>query len=106
MGTKPFMMTPYTFKPNSAQLVQQPGGQWVAEFEACVYTGQTFSEISNSINPENIRVIEFDVLGDENVPTSYRAGSSAPYMRGAEKEVELVLKKDGNRKDAVRVHYP
>lgn len=98
-------MTPYTFKANSAKLVQQPNGQWVAQFEASIYADQTFSEISNTVTPENIRVIEFNVLGDEDVPLDYHAGSSAPYSRGTETEVELVLFRDGKRKGSSAAYY-
>lgn len=99
-------MQPYEFEPDSAKLVEQPDGRWVAEFEASIYAGQTFNETSNSVNPQNIRVIEFDVIGNENPPLGYQAGASAPYARELETEVKLVLNRNGKRQGTVHTGYP
>lgn len=99
------MMQPYQFQPGSAALVQTPGGQWIAEFMASIYEDQTINEVSNTVNSNNVRVIEFEVVGDEKNPLSYQSGSSAPYARGPEKEVELVLMRDGEKKDGIRTYY-
>lgn len=99
-------MTPYEFKPNSGQLVQQPDGQWVAGFEAAIYSHQSFSQFSNSLTPQNVRLIEFNVLGDEDGSINYHAGNSTPYARGSETDVQLVLYKDGKRKGSITMGYP
>jgi len=98
-------MQPYEFKPGSAQLIQQPSGEWVAHFEAAIYDHQSFSEISNSVDPQNIRVIQFDVAGNEDQPLSYQPGNSAPYTRGTETEVQIVLFRDGRKKGDIATSY-
>lgn len=98
-------MQPYEFIPGSAQLVEQPSGMWVAQFEASVYSAQSFSETSNSVT-SGVRVIEFEVIGAETSPVVQQTGESAPYTRGSETEVELVLTKGGKRKDSLRTYYP
>lgn len=99
-------MQPYEFISGSASLEEQPDGTWIATFEATVYTGQSYTELSNSIDPNGVRVIEFEVDGPETTPLVNLPDSSAPYHRGAETEVELVLSKGGKRKDGIRTYYP
>jgi len=100
------MMEPYKFQPGSAALTQQPGGQWIAQFIATVYTDQTYSETSNTVNQDNVRVIVFEVVGEERTPLVNQGGSSAPYSRGPEKAVNLVLKRDGKDEDLIADSYP
>ena len=100
-------MQPYQFVAGTESLTQQPSGTWVASFEAYIYDGQTYVELSNSIDPgTDHRIIEFDVVGDELPPLSNQAGASAPYTRGTENGVELVLTKDGKRHGNITVYYP
>ena len=99
-------MNEYHFIPDSVHLNQSSGGQWKAVFEAYVYQDQQFKEIGNHVNAEGIRVIEFDVTGDELPPVHQKGGQSATYTRGSESQVELVLTKDGKRKNVIYTSYP
>lgn len=98
-------MNAYEFEAGSVSLIEQPGGQWVAEFDAYVYDGQTYAETSNVVDPNDVRVITFEVNGDELPPLAAQPGSSVPYTRTTETEVELVLTKDGKRKGSISVYY-
>lgn len=98
-------MQPYEFSPNSAELIQQPGGQWIAKFKASTYTNQSFNETSNYLDPGGLRHIEFEVTGNEINPVIEQDGSSAPYTKGTETEVELVLKRDGKVRNTIRTSY-
>lgn len=98
-------MNAYEFVAGSVALNELPDGEWIAVFEAYLYDGQTLAETSNTIDPTGVRVITFAVQGDEQAPVAAHPGSSAPYARGPETEVELVLTKDGKRKGSIRVVY-
>lgn len=99
-------MQPYEFEAGSERLTQTPGGSWIVDFDASFYASQTITEVSNSIDPSDIRVIEFEITGSESGSLAYRAGSSAPYTRGNETAVELVLYRGGDKKGTTTVYYP
>ena len=99
-------MNAYHFVPGSASLNQQSNGDWIASFEATIYQNQQISETSNTINTAGDRVIEFEVTGAEESPLHDQEGASAPYARGGESLVELVLTKDGKRKNVIATTYP
>lgn len=99
-------MEPYQIESGSAELVEQQDGMWIAEFNASVYNGQSVTQTSNSINPNNVRVIQFDVSGSETAPLAFRGAASSPYTRGSETGVELELYRDGKKKGHTSVGYP
>jgi len=99
-------MLPYEFEPGSAELNLQSNGYWIANFDASAYNDQVFDEISNSIGPDGIRVIEFEVIGNETGSVSYHSGSSTTYSRGNEGAVQLVLYKGGDKKGHTTIYYP
>ncbi|GEM_PF-2959117 len=99
-------MTAYHFIPGSASLQEQPSGEWKASFKASIYEEQVYHETSNSVNAAGVRVIEFAVLGEEIAPLHNEEGESVPYTRASETQVELVLTKDGKRKNVLYTGYP
>lgn len=99
-------MTAYQFVTGSIHLTEQVNGEWVLHFQAYLYSDQVFHETSNTVNAIGVRVIEFDIIGDEIAPTNPEDGESAPFIRSTETQVEIVLTKDGKRKNVIYTGYP
>lgn len=98
-------LEPYQFKPGSANLLEQPDGNWIANFELALYQGQTLKYTDQGIHSENYRVIDVEIEGNENDPVSYSAGSTFPFAKTTEIGVELAAKKGEKVWSTIRTSY-
>lgn len=92
------------YQPTNAQLNEQPNGQYIATFNVELYNQEGIREVANFM-VENIRVILWEVTGPESGSTVSAQVESAPYTRGDEDEVELIIAKGGKLIGTARASY-
>ena len=84
-------------------MVEQADGQYKARFELAAYDGQTFQYVDKGVNADNFREVDVNIMRDEKDPLTYHAGETPALSLAGLDGVELVSKKDGKKKDRVRI---
>ena len=96
----------YEFDQNAGSLKQQADGLYIADFLLAAYREQTFHYVPEGINPDNLFVINVEVIGNEVGPVTYHPGQTEPFQLGSAIGVLLVAKRDGKDRDTIIVHLP
>ena len=95
----------YEFDQNAGSLKQQADGLYIADFLLAAYREQTFHYVPDGINPDNLFVMNVEVIGNEVGPVTYHPGQTEPFNLGDADGVLLVALRDGKRKGTRIIYY-